>query len=369
MSNNTFIFAGGGTGGHLYPAVAVASEIHSRDADAKIIFACSRREIDREILEPLDCTLLPQPILPVPRRMTGLWRFWRAWRASRKLARECISREQPRAVLGLGGFAAGAMVKTAANLGLPTALLNPDAIPGKANAYLAKRVDAIFTQFVSTAECFPAQVRSKIRCVGCPVRAELTAGSREEAIEFFHLDKTKKTLLAFGGSTLATNLTDAVVALANDLAALRDTWQVLLLVGTERKANTEIVMKQTGVTGAVLSYCNRMDLAYAAANLALSRGGAGTIAELTATAVPAVILPYPHHRDRQQYRNAAALVQTGAAKLVDDYGDATKTAAALRSTLLPILQTPRLLDPMRTRAEASANTTAAADVADWLMRD
>jgi len=367
MASNTFIFAGGGTGGHLYPGLAVAEALRTLDPDAKIIFACSRREIDRAILHPLGYTVLPQPILPFPRRVTGLWRFWRAWRASLKLARQCIAREQPRAVLGLGGFAAGAMVRTAARLGVPTALLNPDAVPGRANAYLARRVGAIFTQFDSTAACFPSRVRSRVRCVGCPVRAELITGRREEAIEHFHLDAGKKTLLVFGGSTLAASLTDAVVALAKDLGALAEAWQVILIVGAERQAEMETVLREAGVAGAIPTYCERMDLAYAAADVALCRGGAGTMAELSATGAPAVVMPYPHHKDRQQYRNAAYLVDAGGAKLVEDHCDTTKNAAALRADLLPILQQPSRLDEMRRCARASSKPAAARDVAEWLM--
>lgn len=366
MPSNTYIFAGGGTGGHLYPGLAVAAALRTLRPDAKIIFACSRREIDRAILEPLDYIYLPQPILPVPKRITALWPFWRAWRASLKLARECIAREQPRAVLGLGGFAAGAMVRTAAARGVPTALLNPDAIPGRANTYLARRVDAIFTQFTSTAACFPATLRGKVRRVGCPVRAELTAGRRDEAVEYFHLDANKKTLLVFGGSTLATSLTDAVVALAKDLSALAETWQVLVVAGAERQAEVETAMQKHGVGGKVLVYCDRMDLAYAVADIVLCRGGAGTIAELSAAATPAVVLPYPHHKDRQQYLNAADLAAAGAARIVEDARDAAKNAAALRVDLLPILQHPARLDEMRRRAQASAKPTAARDIADWL---
>jgi UDP-N-acetylglucosamine--N-acetylmuramyl-(pentapeptide) pyrophosphoryl-undecaprenol N-acetylglucosamine transferase len=366
MAGNTYIFAGGGTGGHVYPGLAVAAALRDIDPGAKILFATSRREIDRTILEPRGYTMLPQPILPAPRNVMKLWRFWRAWRTSMKLAEQCLTRERPRAVLGLGGFAAGAMVKTAAAKNIPTALLNPDAVPGKANRYLARRVDAIFTQFTSTAECFLAHVRGKVHCVGCPVRAELTTGTREEAIEHFRLNEKKKTLLVYGGSTLARSLTDAVVAMASDFAALHESWQVLLIAGAERQAETKTVLQQAGVAGIVLNYCDRMDLAYAVADIALCRGGAGTIAELSATATPAVVLPYPHHKDRQQYRNAADLVEVGAARIVDDRCRAEKNAQSLRDHLLPILQHPHLLQEMRRHARALSKSSAAREIAEWL---
>lgn len=368
MPGNTYIFAGGGTGGHLYPGLAVAEALRRLRPDADLLFACSSRPIDRMILDPPGYEVLVQPILPFPRRIREIGAFWRAWRVSSRLARECLALRKPRAVLGLGGFAAGAMVYTAARKGIPTALLNPDAVPGRANAYLARYVRAIFTQFSSTAECFSPRLRTKVRCVGCPVRAGLTEGRRDEAMEYFRLNPNQKTLLVFGGSTLAAALTDTVAALAKDLARHAETWQILLVAGAERKPAVEEVFRRAGLAGTVLAYCDRMDLAYAAADLAICRGGAGTIAELSATGCPAVILPYPHHKDRQQYRNAADLLRIGAARLVEDRCDPARTAETLLAELLPLLQNPDRLAEMRRAARAAAKGCAATEIAEWLAQ-
>ncbi len=365
MSRSVYILAGGGTGGHVYPGLAVAEALRRRDAEAMIVFACSGRAIDRAILDPLDYAVVPQPVQPFPRG----WRQWPgfllAWRRSTKLARRLLDDLRPRAVLGLGGFAAGPVVHVALRRRVPSALLNPDAVAGKANRHLARRVDAIFTQFPATAGAFPSDLRAKVRCVGCPVRETILHGERDRALEHFGLRKDRHTLLVFGGSTLAASLTEAVSSLAGDLRALGETWQVLAVTGAQRQASTAAALGDAGVA---LAYCDRMDLAYAAADLAMSRGGAGTVAELTATGTPAVILPYPHHADRQQYRNAQSLLEAGAAKVVDDRADPAGNTESLRRELLPILRNPERLASLQAAATGISTTTPAEDDAARMTR-
>ena len=137
MSRNTYIFAGGGTGGHLYPGLAVADELRRVDEDAVVVFACSNRSIDRQILDSLDYPVVPQPVLPLPKSPLKFVSFLRAWKQSKALASTLLNDLKPHAVLGLGGFAAGPVVQEAAKKSVPTAMLNPDSIPGKANRFLA----------------------------------------------------------------------------------------------------------------------------------------------------------------------------------------------------------------------------------------
>ena len=359
-----YIFAGGGTGGHLYPGLAVTEEPTHFRGQARIIFCCSSRPIDRQILEPLDCPVVPQPVLPLPRSVSQIPKFLLAWWGSKALAGDLIRDLRPAAVLGLGGFAAAPLVKAAAKAHVRTALLNPDALPGKANQHLARLVDVIFTQFESTAARFPANVRTKVRCVGCPVRSELLRGDREEAIQHFELLDDRKTLLIFGGSLAAASINEAIVELADELGEFADRWQVLHVVGARKSFGAADAYQRAGIHARTLEYSHRMDLAYALADLVLSRGGASTIAELTATATPAVILPYPHHRDQQQKYNAASLVRAGAAICIPD--TASRTATSLRAELLPLMADPKRLDEMQRRAASLPKRNAASDVAKWL---
>jgi len=362
----TYIFAGGGTGGHVYPGLAVAAELTRLRPDAKVVFACSRREIDRRILDPQPYAIVPQPVRPLPRRPWQVFSFARAWWASSRLARDLVRDLRPRAVLGLGGYAAGPVVKRAARRRIPTGLVNPDAVPGKANRYLAKYADVIFTQFEPTRRSFSPRLEGKVRCVGCPVRRALLGADRHEALRHFRLDPARKTLFVQGGSQGAANINQAVLALGGDLDELADTWQVLHVTGP---GQGEQVFRQAAdrrILVRALEFCDRMDLAYAAAALVLGRSGAGTVAELSATGTPAVLMPYPYHADQQQQQNAAPLAEAGAAMICQDERDAALNAEALRGTLIVILRDPARLSAMEQAAGGLARPDAAATIAAWL---
>ncbi|NQU75518.1 MAG: glycosyltransferase, partial [Planctomycetes bacterium] len=184
----TYVFAGGGTGGHLTPALAVAEEMLRNDNSARALFLCSNRPIDERFLADtglglgLGIGMVAQPIGPIPRNPLRWPAFYVRWRQSLHLARRILRDVKPAGVLGLGGFAAGPMVRQAARAGVRVALLNPDAIPGKANRYLARSVPAIFTQFEQTAGHFPPSNRRAVRLVGCPVRRKLIGQDRAAAI-------------------------------------------------------------------------------------------------------------------------------------------------------------------------------------------
>jgi UDP-N-acetylglucosamine--N-acetylmuramyl-(pentapeptide) pyrophosphoryl-undecaprenol N-acetylglucosamine transferase len=370
MSSETYIFAGGGTGGHLYPGLAVASELTRLRPGAKIVFACSNRDIDRRILDPLPYAVVPQPIRPLPRRPGDLLPFLRAWRASGRLARDLIRDLKPAAVLGLGGFAAAPVVKRAAKIGIRTAMLNPDAVPGKANAYLAKHTDAIFTQFEATGEAFAAGVRGKVRCVGCPIRGSFLAAGRDEAIAHFGLDAKRKTLLVLGGSLGAESVNQAFALLAGRMDDLAETWQVIHITGAAKgnESGGDAQAGQPAISIRPVEYCDRMDLAYAAADVALCRAGASTVGEVSATGTPAAFLPYPWHKDQHQKLNAADLVRAGAAMVIEDAKDPAANAEALAEQFLPILHTPARLTDMTQAAQAAAKPAAAQQVAKWLAR-
>ena len=368
-----YLFAGGGTGGHLYPALAVAGELVRRQQGARVVFACSNRPIDRHILDGQSYGVVPQPVRPIPRGLRGWWAFWRAWRESRRLAGDLIADLKPRAVLGLGGFAAGPLVHQAARAGIATALLNPDAVPGRANRFLARRVDVIFAQYRSTIECFPPALAGKVRAVGCPVRGELLNASREEAMAFFALDPARRTLVINGGSQGAATINQAAELLEADLGALASSWQVLHITGKGWPA-ASAPARPGGIAVRRIEYCDRMDLAYAAADLLLGRAGASTTAELAATGTPAVLMPYPYHKDQHQRLNAQSMIEMAApgwpppAIVCDDVKDAGLNAAALRAVLLPLLADGAALAQMRRAAQTLPGAGAAAAVADWLIQ-
>jgi UDP-N-acetylglucosamine--N-acetylmuramyl-(pentapeptide) pyrophosphoryl-undecaprenol N-acetylglucosamine transferase len=277
-----------------------------------------------------------------------------------------VAELKPAAVLGLGGFAAGPVVCRAAGAGIAVGLLNPDAVPGKANRYLAARADVIFTQFPSTMESFPRKLHNRIRCVGCPIRASLTAADRLEAIGHFQLRPDRKTLLIFGGSLLAEVMGEALELLVDDLFPLAETWQILHITASPRATRIEAELTRRGLTVRTQGYCDRMDLAYALADLVLARAGAVTVAELAATGRPAVLMPYPNHADQHQLLNAAALASAGAAIVCPDVRNAFLNAAALREHLLPVMRDDTRRIAMRQAAARAGKPAAARDVAMWL---
>jgi len=364
MSSNIYIFAGGGTGGHLYPALAVAERLEALQAGARVVFACSNRPIDREVLAPGGRPMVVQPVRPLPRRPGQVPGFLLAWMRSARLARDMVRDLKPAAVLGLGGFAAGPLVRQAAKAGVRCALLNPDAVPGRANLYLARYAGAIFTQFEQTSGCFPPSRRAKVHHVGCPVRRGLLNGSRQEAVGTFGLRPDRRTLLVLGGSLGAASVNEALGALREDLEDVGEQWQLLHVTGPARADAPAIGGGRMHVVA--VAYCHRMDLAYAAADLALCRAGASTMAELAATGTPAVLMPYPHHKDRQQFLNAQPFAQAGSGVVCEDACDAAANADRLRRCLLPILGESARLEAMRESARRLARPDAADQVARWL---
>jgi len=360
-----FILAGGGTGGHVYPGLAVAEELVRLQPDARIVFACSDRPIDRHILEPTPHAIVVQPVQPLPRSISASWKFLRCYLASALQVRQMVGDLRPVAVLGLGGFAAAPVVSRSAGAGVRTAMLNPDAVPGKANRMLARKADAIFTAFSSTADEFPPAVRAKVRRVGCPVRRSLIEADRARAIEYFGLRGDRKTLVVNGGSLGASSINQAVALLAGEMGELAGTWQVLAITGKDKAG--EAVEARGGLHVCAMEYCERMDLAYAAADLSLGRAGAGTVAELGATGTPAVLMPYPYHADQHQRLNAAELCAAGAAVVVDDAKAPEANAHRLGETLLGILRDPARLERMRQAAKSFEGARAAESVARWLL--
>jgi len=364
---SVYIFAGGGTGGHLYPGLSVAQELLAIEPQAHLVFACSERAIDKKILESLPYAMAPQPIRPLPHSPGAVWPFITGYLRSRKLAREMLADLKPTAVLGLGGFAAGPMLVQAAKRGVRRGFLNPDAVPGKANQMLARHAELIFTQFESTTQTFPAPLRGKVRCVGCPLRPAFASADRAAGAQLFGLRPDRRTLLIFGGSLLAESISEAIGALAADLAPLAGQWQVLHITGSPKADAIEANLKSAGLHVRTLKYCDRMELAYAAADLVLARGGAGTVAELAVTGRPSVILPYPHHKDQQQKLNAIELEQAHAALVVNDLKDPAANAATLREKMLPILRDPSVLAQMQQSAAGLGKPNAAKTVAQWMV--
>ncbi len=364
-------FAGGGTGGHLYPGIAVAQALRGVMPDAKAIFLCTQREIDRTILEPTGFEFVPQPIVPPITTAGGLLRFWKGWRETKDLVRRLLREHQPAAVLGLGGYAAGVAVKQAAAKGVPCAVLNPDVVPGKANQFLVKSVRAVCCQFESTADYLSPADRPKFRLTGCPIREEIAHGAtgaaagREGAAARLGLDPLLNTLVVTGASLGAQTINEAVLTLLADVT-LRG-WQILHLSGRDHadsvRAGYRELAQKTPINALVVDFTPAMSDVWAVADLAISRSGASSCAELTACGVPSILMPYPFHKDKHQSLNAAELVKAGAAVLIDDEKERRKNAARLKPLVESLLYDADRRRSMREAALRVGKPRAACEVA------
>ena len=349
MSKPTILFAGGGTGGHLYPGVAVAAALSGRLPDAQPLFLCTRRAIDGVILGPTGYAFEPQPIVPPTTSISGLLRFWRSWRETKDQVARLLRERRPAAVVGLGGYAAGVAVKLAAQAGIPTVILNPDVIPGRANQFLMRYATAVCCQFAATADHVPAEHRGKVRVTGCPIRADIAAGAdRAAAMNRLGLDPALSTLVVTGASLGAQTVNEAVLKLLAELPL--PGWQVLHLAGRDHAAAVRAgYAALPAVAATTVDFTPAMADVWAVADACVSRSGASSCAELTAAGVPSILMPYPFHKDMHQRANAKVLADAGAAVLVDDDRDATANAAKLRPAVEALV-----VDAARRRAMAAA---------------
>jgi UDP-N-acetylglucosamine--N-acetylmuramyl-(pentapeptide) pyrophosphoryl-undecaprenol N-acetylglucosamine transferase len=368
----TILMAGGGTGGHLFPGIAVAQALRALLPDARPLFLCTQREIDRVILESTGFEFIPQPIVPPVKSIGGLLKFWKSWRETKDLVRKILHERRPIAALGLGGYAAGVAIREAAGKKVPSALINPDVIPGKANQFLMKRAKAVCCQFASTANHVAAAERSKLRITGCPIREDIrTLPPREEASRRLQLDPRLMTLAVTGASLGAKTVNEAVLTMFEGVA-LRG-WQVLHLAGREhadavRAGYRELADNGTSVAAQVIDFTPAMADVWAVTDLAVSRSGASSCAELTACGIPSILLPYPFHRDMHQRLNAKELSDAGAAALVDDEMDRRKNADKLRPVLESLLYDAGKRRAMAQAAKKLGHPDAAQNVARVLMQ-
>lgn len=367
------VLAGGGSGGHLYPGLAVAQALAQTQPQGRVLFLCTERQIDRDILDGTGWSYQSQPVKPLPSRPWQVWSFWQSWRASIRQAQQLFEKDRPAAVLGLGGFASGPAMKVAAGMGIPTGMLNPDAVPGKANRYLARFSDQIFVQWEESCRFF-GKYSEKCVVLGCPIRSSITTANRSESFSQLELDLAKKTLAIMGGSQGGYNVNMAItecLASNSDLQALLTTsgsWQILHLTGKTDEQQVRQKYQQAGIAARVMAFTPRMDMVLATADLVIGRAGASTLAELTATGKPSILLPYPYHRDQHQWRNAEVLAHVGAARIVRDYCNPIKTALDLAETLRPLLSNEGQLREMALAAGNLGKVAAAQEIAQKLIQ-
>ncbi len=360
-----FAFAGGGTGGHLYPAIAIADALRGRVPDARFIFFGTHRPIDQRILNRIDCEMVRQslPALsPMPWRWPGIYL---GLRRSADLCRTCFEDDPPAVVIGTGGMASVPAVREAHSLGIPTAILNPDALPGRANRHLASMANVVFAQWEDTIDHYPRG--TDVRVVGCPVRQGFDFNGREAGIARFGLQGDRKTLLVTGASQGARSINEAVIANLDLFEAYPD-WQILHLTGEKDHAETAAAYRDRSIAAVVIPYTDHMPDALSVADLVISRAGASTLAEITAVGRASILMPYPYHRDQHQYANAKCLARVSAARIVRDGVNPEVNGPALRGALEELMTQHVVREAMAAAARSMGRRAAASEVAEELLR-
>ncbi|MHC5027544.1 MAG: UDP-N-acetylglucosamine--N-acetylmuramyl-(pentapeptide) pyrophosphoryl-undecaprenol N-acetylglucosamine transferase [Planctomycetota bacterium] len=365
----TVLLAGGGSGGHIYPGLAIAERLRDLAPDVQCRFLCSTRSIDTAILSQatigdagVDFT--PIPAEPFSARPGRFARFIRGYGRSRALTRRLIARHHPCHVIALGGFVAAPAAAAAAAESSPATLVNLDATPGKANRRTARKCD-----LVVSAVATPERPTFATRIVGMPLRrASIASQPGPDCRAALGLDRDLRTLLVVGGSQGAKSVNDFLAALIQGHTSALDGWQVLHLTGGE---TSQRVMKaayaEAGIPARVCAFLNDMGRAWGAADLAVSRSGAGSVGEAIANGVPALFLPYPFHRDEHQRRNAEPLESAGGCVVVRDRVDAHANVVDAGTHLRALLSDDARRARMREAVTATACDDAAATIAGLVL--
>lgn len=359
------VFAGGGTGGHLFPALAIAESLRNRLPDVRILFFATERAIDQRILESNRCDLVRQT-LPAIRRAPWRWlHIYMGFRRSCMLCRSRFEHDRPMVVIGTGGLGSLPAVREAVRAGVPTALLNPDAIPGRANRFLANSVDIVFAQWAEAIARFPRT--AKVVVSGCPVRAAFNHSERDAGIRRFGLGRDLKTLLVTGASQGARTVNECVVANLPFLETQGD-WQILHLTGEPDYETVSRAYDHHSIRAVVMPFTDHMPDALAAADLVVARAGASTLAEITAVGRASILLPYPYHKDQHQLANARCLVRAAAARIVPDRIDPTLNGPAVRDALEHLMTGDQAREAMAAAARRLGRGQAASEMAGDILR-
>jgi UDP-N-acetylglucosamine--N-acetylmuramyl-(pentapeptide) pyrophosphoryl-undecaprenol N-acetylglucosamine transferase len=362
-SGQTFIFAGGGSGGHLSPGLAVAERLGELDPSARAYFVCSRRDVDRTMLAQARVTFEQIPGSPFSLRPGALVRFAADFVRSRRAARAIIHRLAAQRVVALGGFVAAPVVSAAIGERLPVTLVNLDAPPGRANRLIARHC-----QQVLTAVPVPEMPHFAQQVVGMPVRrGALAPGPPDACRTELGLDPSAPTLLVTGASQGARSINALLAALVESDAAALNGWQVLHLSGPGDEQRLSRAYTAAGVEALVRPFLHEMGLAWGAADLAVSRAGASSVAEAWANAVPTIFLPYPHHRDRHQERNARPMAEAGGAVLEVDRVDCGENLRGAGAAIRRLLADDARRGAMRSSLCERRTPDAAATIARLLL--
>lgn len=360
MKKYKFILSGGGTGGHIYPAVAIANELKLRFPDAEILFVGAQDKMEMQKVPQAGYKIEGLWIAGIQRKLTlqnlmfpfkllsSLWK-----------SRKIIKKFQPDVVIGTGGFASGPLLQVANSCSIPTVIQEQNSYPGITNKLLSKKANAICVAYENLERFFPIQ---KIVFTGNPVRQDLLDidSKRVEAISYFKLDATKKTLLVLGGSLGARRLNQLLekeldFLFANDIQVI---WQCGKLYYEEYQNHN----KRTNVQ--VVAFIDRMDLIYAAADFVISRAGASSVSELCLVGKPTIFIPSPNVAEDHQTKNAKAIVDKNGALLIKE----NELDEKFETTFTDLISNQKLQKELSENIKKLAKPNATKDIVEQIIK-
>ena len=359
------IISGGGTGGHIFPAVSIANAIREKRPDAKILFVGAEGRMEMQRVPAAGYSIKGLPIVGFNRKnwlknIPVLFKIMK----SRNMAREILSEFKPQVAVGVGGYASGPTLNMAESMGIPTLLQEQNSYAGVTNKLLAKNARRICVAYDGMERFFPAD---KILFTGNPVRQNLlnTALTKDEAVRRFGLVPGKKTILIVGGSLGARTINDSILGnlpLVKQQQKVQFIWQTGKYYSEE--IHNELQRRGCPENLIVTDFISDMSEAYAAADLVISRAGAGSISEFCLLGKPVILVPSPNVAEDHQTKNALALVQQNAALYVTD--------AEARRILLPqainTVTDPAKLESLGRNILQLAKPNAASDIADEVIK-
>ena len=351
------MLSGGGTGGHIFPAVAIADEIKARNPEAEFLFVGAKDKMEMEKVPAAGYPIKGLDIVGIQRKK--IWKNWNfpyKYLKSRSAAKKILKDFKPQIAIGVGGYASGPLLIQAGNMGLPTLLQEQNSYAGLTNKILAKKADKICVAYDNMEQFFP---KEKIIITGNPVRKDILSleGKREEGQKHFELNPELKTILIIGGSLGARTINNSIVGGLKKLteAGVQLIWQTGKIYFDEMKkladANGDDNIKP-------MAFIDRMDLAYDASDVVISRAGALSVSELCLVRKPCVLVPSPNVSEDHQTKNAKSLVDKNAALLVKDIDAETNLVIGT----LSLLKDEAKMNELKQNITALGKPNAAEDI-------
>lgn len=332
------IISGGGTGGHIFPAISIANEIKRRHPECEVTFVGAKGRMEEEKVPAAGYDIILLPVEGLSRGKNPIKLFITLWKLlkSRQQIRKELKRIRPQIVIGVGGYASAPTLLEANRLKIPTLVQEQNSFAGKTNKLVGKKAETICVAYKDMARFFPKG--KNLILTGNPIRKQLADIQPHaiEAYQHFKLDPEKRTLLVIGGSLGARTINESMAAAVKLFASERETMQLLWQCGKGYIKEGQALLKREGLEDkniVLTDFINRMDYAYSVADLVISRAGASSISELCMLGKPSILVPSPNVAEDHQTKNAQALVADNAAVMVAD-ADARETLVAKALELL-----------------------------------